>query len=201
MAPDLAFAAPKPPLGIERVPTVVIGGLPIAIIDRARSAALMVEWALAHRGSDEPPLYITSANGQVLSLCAADPAMRDLFLASPLIHADGMPLVFASRWRCRTPLPERVATTDLFHDVARVAIGRGVTFYMLGGSPEALRKAVTNVRVLYPGLELVGSRHGYFRPEEEDAIVADINSARPDVLWLAMGHRSSSASRCATANG
>jgi N-acetylglucosaminyldiphosphoundecaprenol N-acetyl-beta-D-mannosaminyltransferase len=186
MTPDLAPAAPKPPR-IERVTTVTIGGLPIAVIDRARSAALMVDWALAQRGSDEPPLYITSANGQVLSLCAADPALRDLFLASPLIHADGMPLVFASRWRCRTPLPERVATTDLFHDVARIAIGLGATFYMLGGSPEALRKATVNVRRLYPGLKLVGSRHGYFRPEEEDAIVAEIEAARPDILWVAMG--------------
>jgi N-acetylglucosaminyldiphosphoundecaprenol N-acetyl-beta-D-mannosaminyltransferase len=58
---------------------------------------------------------------------------------------------------------------------------------MLGGSPEALRKATVNVRRLYPGLKLVGSRHGYFRPEEEDAIVAEIEAARPDILWVAMG--------------
>src|SRR5918995_485817 len=93
----------------------------------------------------------------------------------------------ACRWRCRTPLPERVATTDLFHDVAKLAVGAGVSFYMLGGAPEALQKAVANVRKLYPGLILVGSRHGYFRPEEEDAIIADIDAARPDILWVAMG--------------
>jgi N-acetylglucosaminyldiphosphoundecaprenol N-acetyl-beta-D-mannosaminyltransferase len=186
--PDQALAvAARATLAVERIPTVMIGGLPIAVIDRVRSAELMADWAVARRGSGQRPLYITSANGQVLSLCAADPAIRDLFLASPLIHADGMPLVFASRWKCRAPLPERVATTDLFHDVAKVAIARGVTFYMLGGTAEALRKAVANVRKLYPGLKLVGSRHGYFRPEEEDAIIADINTAQPDILWVAMG--------------
>jgi N-acetylglucosaminyldiphosphoundecaprenol N-acetyl-beta-D-mannosaminyltransferase len=180
--PDLT-----PQLTLEGLPRVMIGGLPIAVIDRARSAELMIELAVARRGSGEPPLYVTSANGQVLSLCAADPEMRRLFLASPLIHADGMPLVFASRWKCRTALPERVATTDLFHDVAKVAIGRKVSFYMLGGTPEALRKAVDNVRRLYPGLILAGSRHGYFRPEEEDRIIADIQAVRPDILWVAMG--------------
>jgi N-acetylglucosaminyldiphosphoundecaprenol N-acetyl-beta-D-mannosaminyltransferase len=71
--------------------------------------------------------------------------------------------------------------------VAKLAIRAGASFYMLGGAPEALRKAVANVRKLYPSLNLVGSRHGYFRPEEEDAIVADINAARPDILWVAMG--------------
>jgi N-acetylglucosaminyldiphosphoundecaprenol N-acetyl-beta-D-mannosaminyltransferase len=84
-------------------------------------------------------------------------------------------------------LPERVATTDLFHDVASLAVARRASFYMLGGSPGALRKAVATVRRLYPGLDLVGCRHGYFRPEEEDAIVADINAGAPDILWIAMG--------------
>lgn len=169
------------------VPTVTIGGLPIAVIDRARSAELLVDEALARRGAAAPPLYSTSANGQVLSLCARDPGLRDLFLAAPLIHADGMPLVFASRWRCPVALPERVATTDLFHDVAEVAIRRRASFYMLGGTPAALAKAVANVRRLYPSLVLAGARPGYFGPEEEDAVVAEIEAARPDVLWVAMG--------------
>ena len=81
----------------------------------------MVDAALARRDTAEPPLVFTSANGQVLSMCASDPHIRDLFLAADLIHADGMPLVFVSRLFHKTPLPERVATTDLFHDVARVA--------------------------------------------------------------------------------
>ncbi len=38
----------------------------------------------------------------------------------------------ASRLRTPTPLPERVATTDLFHVVAEKAIEQGLTFYMFG---------------------------------------------------------------------
>ncbi len=168
------------------IPTVMVGGLPIAVLDRARSAELMVEWALARRG-DALPLYVTSANGQVLSLCARDPALRALFTASPVIHADGAPLVFASRLKCRVPLPERVATSDLFHDVAKVAVERRASFYLLGASPEALGKAERNVRRLYPGLTLAGVRHGYFDASEEEAVVAAINAAKPDILWVAMG--------------
>jgi N-acetylglucosaminyldiphosphoundecaprenol N-acetyl-beta-D-mannosaminyltransferase len=185
MASELAAAAK--PLSIEAIPTVTIGGLPVAVIDRAASARIMVGHAVARRGSGKPPLYVTSANGQVLSMCAADPDMKKVFLASPLIHADGMPLVFASRWRCRRALPERVATTDLFHDAAKVAVEADAAFYMLGGTPEALRKAMSNVRRLYPRLRLVGSRHGYFRPEEEETVIADINASRPDILWVALG--------------
>ena len=90
-------------------------------------------------------------------MCARHASIRALFLSTDLIHADGMPLVFASRLLCKTALPERVATTDLFHDVARIALERGATFYLLGATsaiiegraarahdlPEARRSSVT----------------------------------------------------------
>ena len=169
------------------VPSVSIGGLPIAAIDRADSARLMLDAALARRGAGRAPLVITSANGQVISTCARDPRIRDLFVSADLIHADGMPLVFASRGKCATPLPERVATTDLFHDVARQAEPRGATFYLLGGTPDVIATAVRKAQRRYPGLAIVGFRHGYFSDDEAPHVVADINAARPDILWIGMG--------------
>lgn len=168
-------------------PTVELGGLPIAVVDRARSADAMIAAAIGRRGSGEPPLYSTSANGEVLSRCARDPGLRDLFTAADLVHADGMPMVWASRWLCREPLPERVATTDLFHDVAARAVPAGASFYLLGAAPEQLEKAVAEVRRRYPGLALAGWRHGFFQPGEEESVLAEIEAARPDILWVSMG--------------
>src|SRR5579872_2244255 len=124
------------------VPVATIGGLPIAVIDRARSAAMMVDTAVARRDSAQPPLVFTSANGQVLSMCARDARIRDLFLDADLIHADGMPLVFVSRFLNTMPLPERVATTDLYHDTALVAQQRGSTIYLLGATKAVVDQAV-----------------------------------------------------------
>ncbi len=170
------------------LPLARIGGLPIAVIDRARSAKLMIDVALARRGSGERPLVFTSANGQVLSLCARHPDIRELFLAADLIHADGTPLVFASRLFCRTALPERVATTDLFHDVARIAPAHGARFFLLGATDSVVGQAVQRVRALYPELELCGYAGGYLRRHgDEEWIVERINQARPDILWLGLG--------------
>ncbi len=174
-----------PPL---QVPLVPVGGLPIALIDRGRSARLMVEYALARRGSRLPPAIVTSANGQIISMCARDPAIRAMFLASDLIHADGMPLVLASRLKSPTPLPERVATTDLFHDVARAAEATGASFFLLGGTRDVIKAAVRNVREMYPRLAIAGFRHGYSRRDGDEAqVIAEINAARPDILWIGMG--------------
>jgi N-acetylglucosaminyldiphosphoundecaprenol N-acetyl-beta-D-mannosaminyltransferase len=170
------------------VPVARIGGLPIAVIDRGRSAELMVDVALSRRSTAMRPIIFTSANGQVLSMCARHAGVRDLFLDADLIHADGMPLVFVSRLFHKRPLPERVCTTDLFHDVARVALRRGARFYFLGATKSIMDKATERVRALYPDLDIVGHDSGYLRREgDEDRIIERINAAQPDILWLGLG--------------
>src|SRR3984893_3404149 len=149
------------------VPVEMIGGLPIAVIARAQSAELMTDLAAARRNSNQPALVFTSANGQVLSMCAQDSHVRKLFMDADVVHADGMPLVFASQWLCHTPLPERVATTDLFHDVAKLAEARGTTFYLLGATDETIELAVRRASSLYPRLRIRGHHRGYFSSDQE----------------------------------
>ena len=170
-----------------RVPWIPLGGLPIAVIDCDESARMMIDRALAKRGSQTPPPIITSANGQVISMCARDEELLALFLAADLIHADGMPLVIASKWQSATPLPERVATTDLFHNVAREAQSRGASFYFLGGTPDVVRQTMQAVHKQYPKLTICGFRHGYFSDDECQSVIDEINNASPDVLWIGMG--------------
>ena len=170
------------------VPAAQIGGLPIALINRADSAELMLDAALRRRGSTLPPVIFTSANGQVLSMSARHPMVRKLFLAADLIHADGMPLVLVSRLFHKRPLPERVCTTDLFHDVARVAPSRGARMFLLGATKEVIDEAARRIRRLYPALDLAGHASGYMRrAEDEERVIELINAARPDILWLGLG--------------
>ncbi|AWN36554.1 WecB/TagA/CpsF family glycosyltransferase [Methylobacterium radiodurans] len=182
------------PRGLHRdpilaaVPRVGLGGLPIAVHGREEATALLVDLALDRRGRDAPPPIITSANGQVLSLCARDPEIRRLFETSDLIHADGAPLVFASYLRDRAlRLPERVATTDLFHDVAQEAVRLDLSFYMLGSTEAGMARAAANVRARYPTLRLAGAHHGYIEGAQAAEQVAAIARAQPDILWLGMG--------------
>lgn len=170
----------------DPLPTITIGGLPIAVADRLDTAAWMIEQA-DERPRGQRPLYLTSANGEVIARTRTDANLRELFLAADQIVADGQPMVWASRLRCRTPLPERVATTDLFHDVARLAEETGHSFYLLGATPDENRRAVANVRRLYPRLNIVGATHGYHSGDALAEKLAEIDALAPDILWLAMG--------------
>jgi N-acetylglucosaminyldiphosphoundecaprenol N-acetyl-beta-D-mannosaminyltransferase len=177
-----ATAAPSP----EGVSFTNVGGLPIAVLDRAGTARMMCD-AARSRPRGGRPLYLTSANGEVLARCFLDKAMERLFLEADQIAADGQPMVLASRFLSRRPLPERVATTDLFHDVAEIAQAEGLSFYMLGASEAENARAAATARRLYPDLVLAGRSHGYLEPDEIDVRIAEINALRPDILWLAMG--------------
>ncbi len=107
---------------------------------------------------------------------------------SDLIHADGMSLVFASHWFCETPLPERVCTTDFFHDVALVGQVRRARMFLLGGTTGVIDQAARRVQELYPNLDIVGHAAGYMRREgEEVRVVEAINEAQVDILWIGLG--------------
>src|SRR5205085_1145978 len=47
--------------------------------------------------------------------------------------------------------------------------------------------AANRMRKLYPGCEIAGFQHGYFKPDEEPAILDRIQAAKPDVLCVAFG--------------
>lgn len=168
------------------VPRITLGGLRLAVLDLEQTADFMIRTVVPQRRAPRP-LYLTSANGEVLARCSTEPMTDRLFRAADLINADGQPLVTVSRLKSKTPLPERVATTDLFHVVARKAQAAGLTFYMLGADEAENAAAVANVRKAYPALNIVGHHHGYLRGEELRAKIDEINALAPDYLWVALG--------------
>jgi N-acetylglucosaminyldiphosphoundecaprenol N-acetyl-beta-D-mannosaminyltransferase len=168
------------------VPRISLGGMRLAVLDIEQTANFMIDMVFPRRQVGRP-LYLTSANGEVLARCSTEPMTGRLFRAADLINADGQPLVTVSRLNSSTPLPERVATTDLFHVVARKAEAAGLTFYMLGADEAENAAAVANVQKMYPDLEIVGRSHGYLRGDALRAKVEEINRLAPDYLWVALG--------------
>ena len=168
------------------VPRITLGGLRIAVLDLEQTADFMIDMVFPLRRVPRP-LYLTSANGEVLARCSTEPATDHLFRAADLINADGQPLVTVSRLKSPTPLPERVATTDLFHVVAHKAEAANPSFYMFGANEAENAAAVANVQKAYPKLRIVGRSHGYLKGEALAAKVDEINALAPDYLWVALG--------------
>ncbi|MFZ3482961.1 WecB/TagA/CpsF family glycosyltransferase [Sphingomonas sp. 3-13AW] len=173
---------------LDPVRTATIGGMKIARLRREELAALMVsDVERARSGKRALPRIVTSANGSVIAAYNRDPAYRQLMDGADLIDADGMPIVFASRLYCREPLEERIATTDFLLDAASLAARTDIRFFFLGSRPGVAARAAEHLRSRFPGLKVVGVRHGFFPPEAAEEICARIRASGADVLWVGMG--------------
>ena len=167
---------------------VVVGGLKTAAVSRRELASIMVRDCLAARRTGRPePKLVFSSNGNCVARAALDKEFRALLEGADILHADGLPIVAAARLLTGTPIPERCATTDFIHDAAEAAIESGLRFYLLGATEEVNKGAAEALLRDHPGLQIVGRRHGYFSPDEEDEICDEINRSGADVVWVGLG--------------
>lgn len=168
---------------------VNVGGYSTVRASRTELAHEIAEQCRKARNAAEPPRpwLVFSSNGQGIALAGANPDFDTAMDAAEVIHADGMSVVIASRILTRRPIVERSATTDLFHDVAKVAQQQGLRFFILGGSEDMNARAVAQMQELYPNLKIVGRQHGYFGRDQDAEICAQIVKAQTDVLWVGLG--------------
>src|SRR5439155_10566609 len=113
------------------------------------------------------PQYFITANLHYAMLTEQDrrlPAVND---RAAFILADGMPLVWASRWRAER-LPERVAGSDLVPALCELAARRGFRVFFLGGAPDSADEAARRMTERYPGLQVAGVEVPPFRTLKAD---------------------------------
>jgi N-acetylglucosaminyldiphosphoundecaprenol N-acetyl-beta-D-mannosaminyltransferase len=179
--------APAPTHANDAYGEVMVGGIKTVCLSRDGLTRKMLADCLAARVADNArPKLVFAVNGHAIALAAKDEGFRRSFTRADIIHADGQAAVFASQLLTSTPIPERSATTDFIHDAARAAAEHGLRFFLLGATEEANQKAARILAETYPGLGIVGRRHGYFSPLEEEEICDQINLAQPDVIWVGL---------------
>lgn len=130
--------------------------------------------------------HVVTANAEMIYSSNRDPELAQIIHSADLVTADGAGVVKASRL-LGCPAPERVAGFDLMTECLKEAARFQVPIYLLGAHPDILGQALCRAKECYPGLQVVGSHHGYFDPGEQEKILSDIKKCRPGLLLVAMG--------------
>ena len=88
-------------------------------------------------------------------------------------------------------IPERITYADWMWQLAEFAAARGYSFYFLGAKPGIAQTAADRMIERFPELKIAGVRDGYFNKDnghpDNEAVLADINAARPNILVVGMG--------------
>nr|WP_269438337.1 WecB/TagA/CpsF family glycosyltransferase [Phosphitispora fastidiosa] len=113
-----------------------------------------------------------------------DPDFKACLDDALLVTADGIGIVIAARLLGK-PLKQRVTGIDLTTALFKQAVAKKYRLYFVGAKPGVAEKAAENIRNSYPGIEIVGTQHGYFTDDNE--IIKDIKNKKPDILLAALG--------------
>jgi N-acetylglucosaminyldiphosphoundecaprenol N-acetyl-beta-D-mannosaminyltransferase len=135
------------------------------------------------------PTYFITANLHYAMLSSQDERLRKVNAGADFILADGMPLVWASRLM-KTPLPERVAGSDLIWQLCERAARNGWRIFLLGGAEGIADEAARKLIEKHSGLAIAGIASPPFRqltPAEELGLLSQIRDSRPDLLFIAFG--------------
>ncbi len=132
------------------------------------------------------PHQIVTSDASAIVRAQHDTELRRIMQEADLVTADGAGVVAMARL-LDLPIRERVSGCDMVYRICDLAAERGYSLYLLGGEPGVADMAAERIAERCAGLQVAGTQHGYFRPEEEPQIIEQIKAVRPDVLLVALG--------------
>lgn len=170
-------------------PRTRLGGIGIDPVTERQAVERVLDAIEAGRGGQ-----IVTPNVDIVAATRRNPELRATIEDSDLVVADGAPLVWASKL-AGTPLPERVAGSDLVWSLSEAAAGRGMKVALLGGTPDGAARPTERAALVlqdrYPGLKVVGAwcpPMGFDRDESHwKALVDRFDAAAPDLVYVGLG--------------
>jgi exopolysaccharide biosynthesis WecB/TagA/CpsF family protein len=125
-------------------------------------------------------------NAHCMNTSAQSKAYREALEQAEYVLPDGSGVLLAAKM-LNLPIWDNLNGTDLTPMLCEAAAQDGRSIYLLGAEPGVAEQAAGVLQQRYPNLRIAGIQHGFFKPEETDAVIAKINAAHPDMLIVAMG--------------
>lgn len=135
---------------------------------------------------DREPRQIVTADTSMLVMAQHDAELRRIINQAALVTPDSFGVTWAAR-RLKRPVIERVTGVDLMAQVCARCADNGWRPFLFGSAPGVADEAAERLSARFPGLSVAGTQHGYFGPEDEEQIVAQVAASKADILFVAMG--------------
>ena len=168
-----------------RLETISLAGTRIACLTRHQVVEFVGTELKAGRGG-----WVITTNVDHLQRATADARLRGHYDEARLVVADGVPLLWAARLQ-GTPLPDRVAGSDLVWLLAEHAAHAGGRLYLLGGAPGTAAATASRLRDRWASLDIAGWSSPRISEipstEELTELAAALGDTRPSIVYVALG--------------
>jgi N-acetylglucosaminyldiphosphoundecaprenol N-acetyl-beta-D-mannosaminyltransferase len=171
------------PANISRDDRTDILGVGVSSITLDDAVTTIERWI-----SERAHNYVCIAGVHGVMESRRDQRLRRIHNEAGLVTPDGMPLVWFSRL-CGKKRTDRVYGPDLMRRMTAISSLCGYRQFYYGGAEGVADKLKHVLITAHPELDVAGSLCPPFReltPEEDRAVVAAINAARPDIIWVGL---------------
>ena len=162
-----------------------IEGIPFDCVTEREVVAHIVTNAAARQGG-----WVVTPNVDILVRSRRDPELAAMVRDAELVIADGMPIVWAAKL-AHTPLPERVAGSDLLMSLTQAARDASLPVSLIGGPPGAAELAKARLRDEIPGVAVVGALTPPFgfdgKLGDISEIKAHLDADDPAIVFVGLG--------------
>ncbi len=165
----------------SRDATVDILGVQVSCVDLETLIDQAILWAEA-----EGAHTISYVNAHCLNTSCRDPEYRQLLNETDLVYADGVGVVWASRFLGGCQL-QKMTGADWIYDFCAAASEKNILIYILAGKPGVADRAKQALVDKWPELDIVGVSDGYFIETSEAETLLEIQRKAPHVLFVGLG--------------
>jgi N-acetylglucosaminyldiphosphoundecaprenol N-acetyl-beta-D-mannosaminyltransferase len=168
--------------GKSHAPNYNVLGVPVHCVQMSDVIAEMESWI----NGREQTRYIAITGMHGVSESRKDPHFREVLKSASLVVPDGMPLVWLARWHGH-PIGRRVCGSDLMEAFCKQT-GSRYRHFFYGGATGVAEYLAKNLRERH-NIAVAGTYTPPFRSltdEEESEVVARVQAAAPDVLWVGL---------------
>jgi N-acetylglucosaminyldiphosphoundecaprenol N-acetyl-beta-D-mannosaminyltransferase len=161
--------------------TIDLLGINIDVLDTDGLGRRILDFA--DRKEKRSVMYV---NADCMLLARKNEKYRRVLNNCDLVYADGVGVVYGAKlWGHK--LPGRSTAADFMPDFCRTFARKGLRIFFLGADHGVAREAAARLCREIPDLQVVGTHHGYFTPDQEKEVIAAVNAAEPDIVIIGFG--------------
>lgn len=163
--------------------TITILGVPIDCITKEEARHITEELIQNSHKSCE---MIFAPNVEFIMMAQKDKEFFNILKMSSLSTPDSIGVMIGAKMQ-KKQFKERIPGQSYFREIISLSNEKGYSIYLLGGKPGIANEAKENLKKIFPNVNIIGTHHGYFNEKEEKEIIAEINTLKPNVLFVALG--------------
>lgn len=129
---------------------------------------------------------VVAPNTEFIMMAQKDEEFYNILRNAELATPDSVGVMIGGKIQ-KKPFKQRIPGQAYFRKILEIGEKEGWTFYLLGGEDNVPELTVSNVKKDYPNLKIVGYHEGFFKKDSEEDVIKEINSLKPNVLFVAMG--------------